>query len=191
MKSVKPDYERGGEVHGDPSGKVISEVEGGYLRIKEAGEILGSSERQVYRIKARVGKEGAGGVIHRNKGKKTPRWLRERVRDKIDHLYRTKYSGFNLTHMTEYLNQEEGIKVSRESVRQILLGKGSYVKKRRYPKHRRWREPSAREGQMVQFDASDHDWLEGRGPRLYLIGGVDDGDPSGMLLARWPEPSLC
>jgi len=65
-------------------------------------------------------------------------------------------------------------KVSRESVRQILLGKESYVKKRRYPKHRRWREPSAREGQMVQFDTSDHDWLEGRGPRLYLIGGVDD-----------------
>lgn len=27
---------------------------------------------------------------------------------------------------------------------------------------------------MVQFDTSDHDWLEGRGPRLYLIGGVDD-----------------
>ena len=59
-------------------------------------------------------------------------------------------------------------------MRQILLGKGSYVKKRRYPKHRRWGEPSAREGQMVQFDTSDHDWLEGRGPRLYLIGGVDD-----------------
>ena len=76
-------------------------------------------------------------------------------------------------------------KVSRESARQILLGKGSYVKKRRYPKHRRWREPSEREGQMVQFDTSDHDWLEGRGPRLYLIGGVDDAT------ARWREPSLC
>jgi transposase len=154
--------------------KVISEVEGGYLRIKEAGEILSLSERQVYRIKARVGKEGAGGVIHRSKGKKTPRWLTEKTKDKIDHLYRTKYRGFNLTHMTEYLNQEEGIKVSRESVRQILLERGSYVKQRRYPKHRQWREPCPREGQMVQYDTSDHDWLEGRGPRLYLIGGVDD-----------------
>ena len=64
--------------------KVISEVEGGYLRVKEAAEILGLSERQVYRIKARVGKEGAGGVIHRSKGKKTPRWLTEKVRDKIE-----------------------------------------------------------------------------------------------------------
>jgi len=76
--------------------------------------------------------------------------------------------------MTEFLNQEEGIKVSRESVRQILLEKGSYTEQRRHPKHRQWREPSSREGQMVQFDTSDHDWLEGRGPKLYLIGGVDD-----------------
>jgi transposase len=161
--------------------KVISEVEEGYLKAKEAAEILGLSERQVYRIKARVEKEGAEGVIHRSKGKKTPLWLTEKIKDKIDHLYKTKYRGFNLTHMTEYLNQEERIKVSRESVRQILLERGSYVKQRRYPKHRQWREPCLREGQMVQYDTSDHDWhefcvlrLEGRGPKLYLIGGVDD-----------------
>jgi transposase len=154
--------------------KVISEVEGGYLKVGEAAEILDLSERQVYRIKARVEKEGARGVIHKSKGKKVPLWLTERVRDKVDHFYKTKYRGFNLTHMTEFLNEEEKIRVSRESVRQILLERGSYTKKRRYPKHRQWREPCSREGQMVQFDTSDQDWLEGRGPRLYLIGGVDD-----------------
>ena len=154
--------------------KVISEVEGGYLKVKEAAGILGLSERQVYRIKARVEREGAGGVIHRGKGKKSPHWLTEKIKDRIDHLYKTKYRGFNLTHMTEFLNREERIEVSRESVRQILLEKGSYAKQRRHSKHRRWREPCSREGQMVQFDTSDHDWLEGRGPRLYLIGGVDD-----------------
>jgi transposase len=154
--------------------KVISEVEGGYLKVGEAAEILSLSERQVYRIKARVRREGAGGVIHKSKGKKAPLWLTEKIKDKIDHLYKTKYRGFNLTHMTEFLNMEERIRVSRESVRQILLEKGSYTKQRRYPKHRQWREPCLREGQMVQFDTSDHDWLEGRGPKLYLIGGVDD-----------------
>ena len=154
--------------------KVISEVEEGYLKVKEAAGILGLSERQVYRIKARVEREGAGGVIHRSKGKKAPLWLTEEIKDKIDHLYKTKYRGFNLTHMSEFLDEEEKIRVSRESVRQILLERGSYTKKRRHPKHRQWREPCPREGQMVQYDTSDHDWLEGRGPRLYLIGGVDD-----------------
>jgi len=66
--------------------KVISEVGGWYLKVQEAAGILGLSERQVYRIKGRVEREGAGGVIHRGKGKKRPRWLKGRVRDKIDHL---------------------------------------------------------------------------------------------------------
>jgi transposase len=154
--------------------KVISEVTEGYLKVKEAAEFLGLSERQIYRIKARVQREGAEGVIHRSKGKKSPRWITWKVKDKIGQLYKTKYRGFNLTHMTEYLNSEERIRVSRESARQILLEKGSYIKKKSYPRHRQWREPSFREGQMVQYDTSDHDWLEGRGPRLYLIGGVDD-----------------
>jgi transposase len=154
--------------------KVISEVTEGYLKVKGAAEFLGLSERQIYRIKARVQRKGAEGVIHRSKGKKSPRWITWKVKDKIGQLYKTKYRGFNLTHMTEYLNSEERIRVSRESVRQILLEKGSYIKKKSYPRHRQWREPSFREGQMVQSDTSDHDWLEGRGPRLYLIGGVDD-----------------
>ena len=154
--------------------KVISEVTEGYLKVKEAAELLGLSERQIYRIKARVQREGAEGVIHRSKGEKSPGWITWKVKDKIGQLYKTKYRGFNLTHMTEYLNSEERIRVSRESVRQILLEKGSYIKKKSYPRHRQWREPSFREGQMVQYDTSDHDWLEGRGPRLYLIGGVDD-----------------
>jgi transposase len=153
---------------------VISEVEEGYLKVREAAEILGLSQRQVYRVKARVDREGAGGIIHKSRGKRRPRWLTGKLKDKIDHFYKSKYRGFNLTHMTEYLNEEEGIKVSRESVRQILLARGSYVKQRRHPKHRKRREPCAREGQMVQYDTSDHDWLEGRGPRLHLIGGVDD-----------------
>jgi hypothetical protein len=48
--------------------KVISEV-------NEAAEILGLSQRQVYRIKERIQKEGSKGVIHRSKGRKSPHWL--------------------------------------------------------------------------------------------------------------------
>jgi hypothetical protein len=27
---------------------------------------------------------------------------------------------------------------------------------------------------LLQTDGSDHDWLEGRGPRLSLVGAIDD-----------------
>ncbi len=154
--------------------KVISEVIKGYLKVEDAASALNRSQRQVYRIKAAVLKEGAKAVIHKNKVKRGPRWFTDKVKAKIKYLYQTKYQGFNITHMTEFLNEEEKIKTSRESVRQALIEAGLYVKWKKYPKHRSWREPRAREGQMLQFDTSDHDWLEGRGPKLNLIGGVDD-----------------
>jgi len=154
--------------------KVISEVIKGYLKVEDAARSLNRSQRQVYRIKAAVLKEGAKAVIHKNKVKRGPRWLTDKVKAKIKYLYQTKYQGFNITHMTEFLNEEEKIKTSRESVRQTLIEAGLYAKWKKHPKHRSWREPRSREGQMLQFDTSDHDWLEGRGPKLNLIGGVDD-----------------
>lgn len=158
--------------------KVISEIMEGYLRVKEAAEILGVCERQIYRLKKRVKQEGARGIVHRSRGKLRVRWLTQEVKDKIIEFYSTKYEGFNITHMTEHLACDEGIRVSRESVRKMLLAEGSYTRVKKRRKHRSRREPCAREGQMIQFDTSEHDWLEGRGPKLYLIGGIDDATSS-------------
>jgi len=164
--------------------RVISEVAQKHLKVKDAAKILKRSERQVYRIKKRVEIEGAKGVVHKGKGKRGPRWLTDKIKHKINNLYKAKYEGFNLTHMTEFLNEEEKIKVSRESLRAILIDSGSYTPWKKHPKHRQWREPSSREGQMLQFDTSDHHWLEARGPKLYLIGGIDDAT-SGCPGARF------
>jgi len=85
------------------------------------------------------------------------------------------------------LEEKEGIVFSRETVRGILLEKGSYEKRKRQPKHRSWREPMSKERMMLQFDTSDHDWLEGRGPKIKLIGGIDDATknvPSSIPLCR-------
>lgn len=158
--------------------KVISEIMEGYLRVKEAAEILGVCERQIYRLKKRVKQEGARGIVHRSRGKSRVRWLTQEIKDKIIEFYSTKYEGFNITHMTEHLAYDEGIRVSRESVRKMLLAEGSYTRVKKRRKHRSRREPCAREGQMIQFDTSEHDWLEGRGPKLYLIGGIDDATSS-------------
>ena len=37
-----------------------------------------------------------------------------------------------------------------------------------------WRERRACFGELVQWDTSEHDWLEGRGEKLYLIKMIDD-----------------
>jgi|TARA_B100001971_G_scaffold193091_1_gene197882 hypothetical protein len=72
------------------------------------------------------------------------------------------------------LEEREEIFICRETVRGVLLEKGSYEKKKKYSKHRSFREPMPKEGMMLQFDTSDHDWLQARGPRIKLIGGIDD-----------------
>ena len=43
------------------------------------------------------------------------------------------------------------------------------------------RERKDYKGEMLQFDASDHNWLENRGPRFSLLIAIDDATSSIML----------
>lgn len=155
--------------------EVIERVFRGELTMVEAALVLGVSERHSYRIKARIRKEGVKGVVHGNRGRSCRGKLSEKSKARIVELARGKYRGFNDHHLTEKLVEEEGIKVSREKVRQILRAKGiASPRKRRPPRHRSRRERREAEGMMLQVDGSPHDWLEGRGPPLCLVGAIDD-----------------
>lgn len=90
----------------------------------KAAMVLGVSERQSFRIKARIRKEGVRGVIHGNRGRSSPRKLSPTTHQRIVALARGKYRGFNDHHLTEKLTDPEGIRVSRETVRQILRAVG-------------------------------------------------------------------
>jgi len=56
---------------------------------------------------------------------------------------------------------------------------------RKKRKHRQWRERKPCFGEMIQVDGSHHDWLEGRGPKLVLMGYKDDA--TGKVHARFYE----
>ena len=154
---------------------IIQRVFRGELTVVQAALVLGVSERQCYRVKARVKKVGAQGVVHGNRGRACKRKIKENAVKRILELARGKYKDFNDHHLTEKLESEEKIELSREKVRRILRGHGiSSPNKRRGIKHRSRRERRAAEGMMLQVDGSPHDWLEGRGPHLCLVGGIDD-----------------
>lgn len=137
--------------------------------------MLEISEREVWRLLARYRKEGAQGLMHGNRGRKPVNALAAELREKVVSLGMGKYEGFNHRHLTEKLTEEEGEHLSRSSVRRILLENGlRSPRRRRAPLHRSRRERYLREGMLLQTDGSPHDWLEGRGPRLCLIGAIDD-----------------
>jgi transposase len=154
---------------------VIQRVLRSELTVVQAAVVMGVSERQCYRIKARVAEGGAKGVVHGNRGRPCKRKTEEKTVRRVVELARGKYQGFNDHHLTEKLKEQEKIKLCREKVRQLLRAHGiGSPKKRRGIKHRSRRERRASEGMMLQVDGSPHDWLQGRGPRLCLIGAIDD-----------------
>ena len=155
--------------------EIIQRVFRSELTVEQAALVMGLSERQCYRIKARFGKVGAKGIVHGNRGRPCKCKIKEKVVKRIVELAKGKYQGFNDHHLTEKLKEQEQIELRREQVRRLLRGHGiGSPNKRRGIKHRSRRERRACEGMMLQVDGSPHDWLQGRGPRLCLIGAIDD-----------------
>ena len=155
--------------------ELIQRVFRGELTVVEAGVVIGVSERQCYRIKAKVTERGAKGVVHGNRGRPCKHKTKEKDVKRVVELAKGKYRGFNDRHLTEKLVEQEKLEISREKVRQILRCAGiASPRKRRGNQHRSRRERKAAEGMMLQVDGSPHDWLEGRGPSLCLIGAIDD-----------------
>ena len=154
---------------------VLNQVMAGELSKKQAAKVLGLSVRQVKRLVARYRKEGARALAHGNRGRMPKHALDEGMKEEVAVLAGTTYAGVNTQHFTELLAEREEIVISRSAVRRILLGVGlTSPRKRRPPKHRSRRERWSQEGMLLQIDGSRHDWLEGRGPYLTLIGAIDD-----------------
>ena len=162
--------------------KVIENAAGGRLSVREASRLLHLSERQVQRLKRRYRPDSVNWVLHGNRGRGMPWAVSVPQKQLILTLARGKYQGFNDSHLAEKLHSEENLTVSRETVRRILrAAKLASPQKRRPRKYRSRRPPRPRFGMMVLTDASRHDWLQGRGPALTLIGWQDDA--TGQILA--------
>lgn len=154
---------------------VLTHVMAGELSREEATEVLRLSVRQVQRLLQRYRHEGAAALVHGNRGRRPVNRITEAVRARIVELAQTSYGGFNAVHFAETLAAEEGLTVCARSIRRILAAAGIAPARTRRPRrHRTRRERMPRAGMLVQVDGSRHDWLEGRGPMLTLVGGIDD-----------------
>jgi len=154
---------------------VLNQVGMGKIVGREAAEVLGLSLRHVRRLLTGYRKEGAAALAHGNQGRKPHHALGGGLRQQVLELAQSTYAGCNTQHFTELLAEREGMTLSRSSVRRILLESGiRSPRKRRPPKHRSRRERYPEEGMLLQIDGSRHDWLEGRGPWLSLVGAIDD-----------------
>jgi transposase len=154
---------------------VLSRVEAGELGVTEAARLLGLTERSVRRLRTRMERQGPAGLVHGNRGRPSPRRLPEATRARILALVETTYADVNDSHLAELLAEREDIHLSRVSLRRLLRDAGRPPRRRRRaPRHRRRRDRMPQAGMLLQTDGSRHDWLGDRGPRLTLIGLIDD-----------------
>src|SRR6267143_3571533 len=154
---------------------VLNHLRSGALVNSNAASLLGISVRQVRRLRRRYEAEGAAALAHGNRGRRPIHAVAPGVAARVIELATTKYVGFNQHHFTEMLAEQEGLALSVSSVHRILHSAGiAAPRRRRPPRHRCRRDRYPRPGMLLQIDGSRHDWLEGRGPWLSLVGGIDD-----------------
>jgi Helix-turn-helix domain len=162
--------------------KVMQQVRDGNRTQTEAAVLLGLSVRQVRRIQRKLEKGGDAAIVHGLRGQPSNHQPDKRLKRSVLAAYRRRYSDFGPTFASEKL-QEEGLLVCPQTLRRWLIEAGLWERQRRREKHRSRRPRRACFGELVQMDASIHDWLEGRGEEIVLVTMIDDA--TGIVLARF------
>jgi hypothetical protein len=101
--------------------------------------------------------------------------MKPEVVAKVRDLLYERYADFGPTLAQEKLTEIHGLRISRESVRRLMIAEGLWKPKKlkRVPVHQ-MRERRACRGELVQIDGSPHAWFEDRGPKCSLLVFIDD-----------------
>jgi len=147
----------------------------------EAGTILHLSTRQIKRLLQAYRRQGAAGLVSKQRGRRSNNRLSEEIQRQALDLLKTKYQGFGPTLAHEKLVEREKLKLSKESVRKLMITEQLWkVRKAKKVMVHQLRERRACLGELVQIDGSPHDWFEGRAATCVLLVFIDDA--TGKLL---------
>ena len=157
--------------------------------VAAAAARLDVTERQVRRLKVRFEQDALASIPHKNRGRKPAHAMTEELANRIWDTANPKgiYHDFNTCHLTEILAKEHNIIIGRSTLQRFLHAKRFPLspKPERKPPGRTRRLRKASIGEMIQIDGSLHDWLEGRGPKMCLMGGIDDASNGVVHLRFW------
>ncbi len=155
--------------------KVLHGALKGQIRQSQAAEQMEVSERWIRELIGRMREQGDRAAVHGLRGRSSNRRIPAAVEQRAVELVRVKYADFGPTLAAEYLAEKHRIRVSRETMRKWMMAAGIWRKRRpRVERVHLWRPRRSCFGELVQWDTSEHDWLEGRGEELYLIAMIDD-----------------
>ena len=155
--------------------EVLRDVDRGDLPICAAAQLLGRSERQVWRLLKAFRAEGAAGLVSKKRGRPSNRKTAAAVRTAALWIVRQNYADFGPTLAAEKLAGEHGFSFSSETLRKWMIEDGLWLDRKQ--RQKRVHQPRPRRdcvGELVQVDGSEHYWFEDRGPQCTLLVFVDD-----------------
>ena len=144
---------------------------------REAAGRIGVSERWVRKLLRRMKREGDRVVVHGLRGRASNRKIAPQVQAQaIEILKQPEWHDFGPTFASEQLAKRHGIQLSDETLRRWMITAGLWKSRARKKEEVHcWRPRRSGFGELVQWDTSEHDWLEGRGePVRYLVRLIDD-----------------
>ena len=101
------------------------------IALDQAAMLMGVSARHTRRILATYREKGASAAAHCHRGRKPATVTCEAVIVDVMHLARARYVGANHTHLSELLNEREGINIGWTTLRRILVNAGLSRPRRR------------------------------------------------------------
>ena len=163
--------------------EIIQRLEEKRMRQTEAAELMGISPRHVRRLLRAYREQGEQGLISKRRGKPSNNRLKTEVKQQAVDLLHSRYHDFGPTLAHEKLSEIHKLKLSPESVRQIMIAEGLWKsrKVKRKAVHP-MRPRRACRGELVQIDGSPHAWFEDRGPACVLLAYIDDATSELMEL---------
>jgi hypothetical protein len=153
--------------------KIMAPVLLGERTQAEAARLADLSVRQVRRVQRKLEQDGDGGLVHGLRGRPSNRRCKAELRQQVLTAYRTRFADFGPTFACEKL-AELDLVVSPDTLRRWLIAEGLWHRRRHREPHRSRRPRRPCFGELVQIDASIHDWLEGRGEAVALVTMIDD-----------------
>ncbi|HUX83280.1 MAG TPA: ISNCY family transposase [Halothiobacillus sp.] len=155
--------------------KTVQAVVDGQLRPGVAAERLNLTDRQLRRLVNRYRSEGPQGIVSRRRGRPSNHQLPADIAELAKTIIRERYADFGPTFAREKLAEFHALKLSKETVRRIMVEANIWVpRKQRPPKIYQPRNRRTCLGELIQIDGSDHRWFEERAPACTLLVYVDD-----------------
>lgn len=164
---------------------LLSKVQEGLLTQVKASEILEISDRQIRNLLGRLNEFGPEGLTSKRRGKPSNRKIAFSLKESILKIIQEQYADFGPTLAAEKLQECHHIFISKETIRRWLIEFHLWIPKIKKRNKHPLRKRKECFGEMIQGDASSHDWFENNHPCALLVF-IDDAT-SRITAARFEE----